>query len=170
MVNALSVSWPLAQRVVTDTFVSPDHQSIYIGVPVPRGYRRKRRRRRSSRETSDVDRSRRYSHHRHHEDSHYRDIDVEEGLTDSNEQSLQDINHTGESETQVHLFLLLWSLGCPQDILVSRSWQLVEKMWKVKILRVRSLFLCKLSRLLHQSSFEGSFKLSYYSLCTQREK
>ncbi|TWW60883.1 Electrogenic sodium bicarbonate cotransporter 4 [Takifugu flavidus] len=71
-----------------------DHQSIYIGVPVPRGYRRKRRRRRSSRETSDVDRSRRYSHHRHHEEGHYRDMDVEEGLIDSNEQSLQDLNHT----------------------------------------------------------------------------
>ena len=84
----------------TKTFASSDHQSIYIGVPVPRGYRRKRRRRRSSREASDVDRSRHYSQHRHHEDSRYRDVDVdmdvEEGLTDSNEQSLHQVNHTGE--------------------------------------------------------------------------
>ncbi|KAF3850513.1 hypothetical protein F7725_012285 [Dissostichus mawsoni] len=35
-----------------------DHQSIYIGVPVPPGYRRKRRRRRSSREAADMDRDR----------------------------------------------------------------------------------------------------------------
>ncbi|XP_030271605.1 electrogenic sodium bicarbonate cotransporter 4 isoform X2 [Sparus aurata] len=74
-----------------------DHQSIYIGVPVPRGYRRKRRRRRSSREASDMERdSRRYSHHRHHEheQDRYRDIDIEEGLMDSTEQGLQDINRT----------------------------------------------------------------------------
>ncbi|XP_044054032.1 electrogenic sodium bicarbonate cotransporter 4 isoform X2 [Siniperca chuatsi] len=71
-----------------------DHQSIYIGVPVPRGYRRKRRRRRSSREAADMDRDRRYSHHRRHEQDRYRDIDIEEGLMDSHEQSLQDINRT----------------------------------------------------------------------------
>ncbi|XP_031152418.1 electrogenic sodium bicarbonate cotransporter 4 isoform X1 [Sander lucioperca] len=68
-----------------------DHQSIYIGVPVPRGYRRKRRRRRSSREAANMDRDRRYSQNRHQGHNRYRDI--EEGL-DSNEQSLQDINHT----------------------------------------------------------------------------
>lgn len=83
-------------------FVSSDHQSIYIGVPVPRGYRRKRRRRRSSREASDMDRSRHCSQQRHHEDSRYRDVDVdvdvEDGLTDSNEQSLHHINHSGELE------------------------------------------------------------------------
>uniref|UniRef100_H3DNF4 Anion exchange protein n=1 Tax=Tetraodon nigroviridis TaxID=99883 RepID=H3DNF4_TETNG len=76
------------------TSASSDHQSIYIGVPVPRGYRRKRRRRRSSREASDMDRSRLYSQPRHQEDRRYRDMDVEEGLTDSNEQSLHHINHT----------------------------------------------------------------------------
>ncbi|XP_057687395.1 electrogenic sodium bicarbonate cotransporter 4 isoform X1 [Corythoichthys intestinalis] len=73
-----------------------DHQSIYIGVPVPRGYRRKRRRRRSSHD-SNTDRERRYSRHRHHEHdqyNQYRDIDMEEGLMDSREQSLQDINRT----------------------------------------------------------------------------
>lgn len=77
--------------------MSTDHQSIYIGVPVPRGYRRKRRRRRSSREASDMDRDRRYSHQRHQEHDRYRDIDIEEGLMDSTEQSLQDINRTGKS-------------------------------------------------------------------------
>ncbi|XP_035514348.1 electrogenic sodium bicarbonate cotransporter 4 [Morone saxatilis] len=41
-----------------------------------------------------MDRDRRYSHHRHHEHDRYRDIDIEEGLMDSNEQSLQDINRT----------------------------------------------------------------------------
>ncbi|XP_049906709.1 electrogenic sodium bicarbonate cotransporter 4 [Epinephelus moara] len=71
-----------------------DHQSIYIGVPVSRGYRRKRRRRRSSREAADMDRDRHYNHHRHQEHDNYRDIDIEEGLMDSNEQSLQDINRT----------------------------------------------------------------------------
>ncbi|XP_037114730.1 electrogenic sodium bicarbonate cotransporter 4 [Syngnathus acus] len=71
-----------------------DHQSIYIGVPVPRGYRRKRRRRRSSHDTSNTDRDRRYSHQRHHEADQYRDIDIEEGIMDSPDQSLQDINRT----------------------------------------------------------------------------
>ena len=46
--------------------------------------------------------SRRYSHHRHHEHEHeheqdrYRDIDIEEGLMDSTEQGLQDINRTSK--------------------------------------------------------------------------
>nr|XP_019949243.1 PREDICTED: electrogenic sodium bicarbonate cotransporter 4-like isoform X2 [Paralichthys olivaceus] len=71
-----------------------DHQSIYIGVPVPRGYRRKRRRRRSSREVADMERERHYSQHRHHEHDRYQDIDIEEGIIDSTEQSLQDINRT----------------------------------------------------------------------------
>lgn len=35
-------------------FVPADHQSIYIGVPVPRGYRRKRRRRHSSISSHDI--------------------------------------------------------------------------------------------------------------------
>ncbi|XP_051924159.1 electrogenic sodium bicarbonate cotransporter 4 isoform X2 [Hippocampus zosterae] len=70
-----------------------DHQSIYIGVPVPRGYRRKRRRRRSSHD-SNTDRDRRYSHRRQHEPDQYRDIDMEEGLMDSEDPSLQDINRT----------------------------------------------------------------------------
>ncbi|XP_038137900.1 electrogenic sodium bicarbonate cotransporter 4 [Cyprinodon tularosa] len=71
-----------------------DHQSVYIGVPVSRGLRRKRRRRRSSREAQDMDRDRHYSHSRHHGNDRYRDIDIEEGLMDSAEQSLQDINRT----------------------------------------------------------------------------
>ncbi|XP_034452293.1 electrogenic sodium bicarbonate cotransporter 4 [Hippoglossus hippoglossus] len=71
-----------------------DHQSIYIGVPVPQGYRRKRRRRRSSREAADMDRDRHYNQHRHREHDRYRDIDIEEGLMDSTEQSLPDINRT----------------------------------------------------------------------------
>ncbi|XP_068166370.1 electrogenic sodium bicarbonate cotransporter 4 [Antennarius striatus] len=69
-----------------------DPQSIYIGVPVPRGYRRKRRRRRSSRENVDVDRDRRFDQHRHQEP--YRDIDLEEGMMDSTEQSLQGVHRT----------------------------------------------------------------------------
>ncbi|XP_056147979.1 electrogenic sodium bicarbonate cotransporter 4 [Lampris incognitus] len=71
-----------------------DHQSIYIGVPVPRGYRRKRRRRRSSRDASDLDRDRRYSHHRHHEAERYREVDMEEGLVDPQDQNIPDINRT----------------------------------------------------------------------------
>ncbi|XP_053276677.1 electrogenic sodium bicarbonate cotransporter 4 [Pleuronectes platessa] len=71
-----------------------DHQSIYIGVPVPQGYRRKRRRRRSSREAADMDRDRHYSQHRPREHERYQDIDVEEGLMDSCEQILPDINRT----------------------------------------------------------------------------
>ncbi|CAL8248325.1 unnamed protein product [Merluccius merluccius] len=67
-----------------------DHQSIYIGVPVPRGYRRKRRRRRSSRETSDPERERHYSHqrplqqHQQHQDHerYERQLEVEEGLVE----------------------------------------------------------------------------------------
>uniref|UniRef100_A0A3P8XHT7 Anion exchange protein n=1 Tax=Esox lucius TaxID=8010 RepID=A0A3P8XHT7_ESOLU len=78
-----------------------DHQNVYIGVPVPRGYRRKRRRRRSAgaRELGDVERSdRHYDHHRHHDqdyDDRYRDIDIEEGLMDPHDlQVPQDINRT----------------------------------------------------------------------------
>nr|XP_057926058.1 electrogenic sodium bicarbonate cotransporter 4 isoform X3 [Doryrhamphus excisus] len=74
-----------------------DHQSIYIGVPVPQGYRRKRRRRRSSHDTANTDRDRLYGHHRHHDHDQYRDetsIDMEEGLMDLHDQSLQDINCT----------------------------------------------------------------------------
>ncbi|XP_043963828.1 electrogenic sodium bicarbonate cotransporter 4 [Gambusia affinis] len=71
-----------------------DHQSVYIGVPVSRGLRRKRRRRRSSREAQDMERDRHYGHNRHQDHDHYRDIDIEEGLMDSAEQSLQDINRT----------------------------------------------------------------------------
>ncbi|TNN77652.1 Electrogenic sodium bicarbonate cotransporter 4 [Liparis tanakae] len=69
-----------------------DHQSVYIGVPVPRGYRRKRRRRRSNRESDDTDRDRQYSQQRPQEHNRYGD--AEEGLLDSHEQSLQDINPT----------------------------------------------------------------------------
>lgn len=90
--------------------LSADHQSIYIGVPVPRGYRRKRRRRRSSREATDMDRDRRYSHHRHQEHDQYRDIDIEEGLMDTNDQSLLDIRRTSKSVTRRSMNLLkpLW--------------------------------------------------------------
>lgn len=90
--NGLCSSNNMGKNIFTD------HQSIYIGVPVSRGYRRKRRRRRSSREAPGSDRERRYSHHGHHD--RYRDIDVEEGLMDSAEQSLQDINRTGKCETR----------------------------------------------------------------------
>lgn len=89
------------------TSTSPDRQSIYIGVPVPRGYRRKRRRRRSSREASGVGRSRHQSQARDPEDGRYRDADLEEeGLTDSNEQSLHRVSHSGESRARGSL---LWT-------------------------------------------------------------
>ncbi|XP_075879143.1 electrogenic sodium bicarbonate cotransporter 4 [Nelusetta ayraudi] len=83
--------------------LSSEHQSIYIGVPVPRGYRRKRRRRRSSREGGDSDRDQRYGHQRRREpqqqqqqqqQQRYQEVELEEGLTDYNEQSLPDINRT----------------------------------------------------------------------------
>ncbi|CAL9708742.1 unnamed protein product [Knipowitschia caucasica] len=71
-----------------------DHQSIYIGVPVPRGYRRKRRRRRSSREGStDIERDRRHSH-RQQSDERYRGVDLEEGLMGSTDHSLADLSRT----------------------------------------------------------------------------
>uniref|UniRef100_A0AAX7VFI0 Anion exchange protein n=2 Tax=Astatotilapia calliptera TaxID=8154 RepID=A0AAX7VFI0_ASTCA len=41
-----------------------------------------------------MDRDRHYSHHRHQEHDRYTEIDMEEGLMDSAEQSLQDINRT----------------------------------------------------------------------------
>lgn len=44
-----------------------------------------------------MDRDRHYSHHRHQEHDRYREIDMEEGLMDSAEQSLQDINRTSKS-------------------------------------------------------------------------
>lgn len=94
------------------SILSSDHQSIYIGVPVARGYRRKRRRRRSSREAADTERDRRYSQRRRSEQERYEDIDMEEGLMDSNEQSLQDISCTGKSvaeEPQKHGMIQCWS-------------------------------------------------------------
>lgn len=75
-----------------------DHQSVYIGVPVSRGLRRKRRRRRSSREAQDLERDRHYGHNRQHDNDRYRDIDIEEGLMDSAELSLQDINRTSKTD------------------------------------------------------------------------
>uniref|UniRef100_A0A8C8K0D4 Anion exchange protein n=1 Tax=Oncorhynchus tshawytscha TaxID=74940 RepID=A0A8C8K0D4_ONCTS len=76
-----------------------DQQNIYIGVPVPRGYRRKRRRRRSAggREAADKERGdRHYDHHRHHDhDDRDRYRDLEEGLMDPHDlQVPQDINRT----------------------------------------------------------------------------
>lgn len=158
MVTAPSVSRPWAQRVCTATFLSPDHQSIYIGVPVPRGYRRKRRRRRSSREASDVDRSRRYSHHRHHEDGHYRDMDVEEGLTDSNEQSLQDLNHTGESGDlrspfSPPLSFRLRSGHLSVQMLMVKKWNY----WDPEVFSSANCFTRAWGH------FEGQFNFSYYS-------
>ncbi|KTG38143.1 hypothetical protein cypCar_00014949 [Cyprinus carpio] len=78
---------------------STDHQSIYIGVPAPRGYRRKRRRRRSSVLSHDADAERRlrHDHHRHeHYDCDDRDrYDLEAGGLDQPEHNLPpDINRT----------------------------------------------------------------------------
>uniref|UniRef100_A0A3Q1HTD9 Anion exchange protein n=1 Tax=Acanthochromis polyacanthus TaxID=80966 RepID=A0A3Q1HTD9_9TELE len=70
--------------------------------PVPRGYRRKRRRRRSSREAADMDRDRRYSHQRHHEHDHYRDIDIEEGLMDSAEQTAERLRYILSEDDDMH--------------------------------------------------------------------
>ncbi|KAM9744586.1 electrogenic sodium bicarbonate cotransporter 4 [Menidia menidia] len=94
-----------------------EHQSIYIGVPVSRGYRRKRRRRRSSRDGSGRDgsgrdgsgpeRERRFSHHRRHEAERYRDVDLEEGFVDSAAQSLQDIPRTAVSPAAERLRYIL---------------------------------------------------------------
>lgn len=82
------------QMSIKESHFPAEHQSIYIGVPVSRGYRRKHRRRRSNRETQDPDR--RYNQPRHHDQ--YGEIDMEEGLIDSAEQSLQDINRTSKLE------------------------------------------------------------------------
>ncbi|KAL2092456.1 hypothetical protein ACEWY4_012254 [Coilia grayii] len=80
-----------------------DHQSIYIGVPMPRGYRRKRRRRRSmsSRDSGDVERDRRYEHQQHlrhheHHDLDERDrYDMEAGSLDPQDHSLpSDLSRT----------------------------------------------------------------------------
>ncbi|KAF7661444.1 hypothetical protein LDENG_00261770 [Lucifuga dentata] len=68
-----------------------DHQSIYIGVPVPRGHRRKRRHRRSSHDAADIDSDR---HYRHHEHDRYRDADMEEGLMDHQDHNAQEIYRT----------------------------------------------------------------------------
>lgn len=45
-----------------------------------------------------MERDRHYGHNRHQDHDHYRDIDIEEGLMDSAEQSLQDINRTSKSD------------------------------------------------------------------------
>ncbi len=81
---------------------SIDQQSVYIGVPVPRGYRRKRRRRRSSVLSHDEDAERRlrHDHPRHeHYDCDDRDrYDLEAGGLDHSEHNLTpDINRTSES-------------------------------------------------------------------------
>lgn len=93
-----------------------DHQSIYIGVPVPRGYRRKRRRRRTSVLSHDADPERRlrHDHHRHeHYDCDDRDrYDLEaEGLDQPEHNLPPDINRTSESlissETELKSFKLV---------------------------------------------------------------
>ncbi|XP_052317718.1 electrogenic sodium bicarbonate cotransporter 4-like isoform X1 [Oncorhynchus keta] len=80
-----------------------DQQNIYIGVPVPRGYRRKRRRRRSAggHEAGNMESGdSHYDQHKQHDHEHddrdrYRDIDIEEGLVDQHDiQVPQDINRT----------------------------------------------------------------------------
>ncbi|XP_034026943.1 electrogenic sodium bicarbonate cotransporter 4 [Thalassophryne amazonica] len=71
-----------------------DHQSFYIGVPVPQGYRRKRRRRRSGHQVADRNRDRHYGHRRHYEQDQYREVDMEEGRVDPHEHSVYDINYT----------------------------------------------------------------------------
>uniref|UniRef100_A0A3P9J5L7 Anion exchange protein n=1 Tax=Oryzias latipes TaxID=8090 RepID=A0A3P9J5L7_ORYLA len=81
------------------------HQSIYIGLPVSRGYRRKRRRRRSSRDIPASDTERHRSHHGHHNQEHYREVDMEEGLMDSNEQSLHDISRTSPAAERLRYIL-----------------------------------------------------------------
>ncbi|XP_066513597.1 electrogenic sodium bicarbonate cotransporter 4 [Hoplias malabaricus] len=70
-----------------------DRQSIYIGVPVPRGYRRKRRRRHSSmssRDATDMERGSRHDHQRHeHYECDERDrYDLEAGSLDQQDHSL----------------------------------------------------------------------------------
>ncbi|KAI4890416.1 hypothetical protein NFI96_010798, partial [Prochilodus magdalenae] len=66
-------------------------ENIYIGVPVPRGYRRKRRRHRHTSRHDHSRSERHYDRHGHHtQEEHY---DPDDGGHDSNEQ-LSDINST----------------------------------------------------------------------------
>lgn len=91
-----------------------------------------------------MDRSRRYSHHRHHDDGHYRDMDVEEGLTDSNEQSLQDLNHTGESVDVKCPFSSPLGFRLRSGHLSVQMLVAGAKEVKSENIETRNLFLCKL--------------------------
>ncbi|XP_036381897.1 electrogenic sodium bicarbonate cotransporter 4 isoform X2 [Megalops cyprinoides] len=75
-----------------------DHKSIYIGVPVPRGYRRKRRHRRSmsSRDTGNGDRQERhYEHHRTQDTDEQERFLSDDGALNPQDQNLpSDISRT----------------------------------------------------------------------------
>ncbi|KAI1905386.1 hypothetical protein AGOR_G00015650 [Albula goreensis] len=66
-----------------------DHHSIYIGVPVPRSYRRKRRRRRSesSRDPGDGGRDHESHRHGHHDRDDRQRYDMDDEGVDPHDQS-----------------------------------------------------------------------------------
>ncbi|XP_053510276.1 electrogenic sodium bicarbonate cotransporter 4 isoform X2 [Ictalurus furcatus] len=69
-------------------FVPADHQSIYIGVPVPRGYRRKRRRRHSSISSHDITDIERGAHRNHQHLERYESEDTDRYDLEQTEHSL----------------------------------------------------------------------------------
>ncbi|GAA6109893.1 electrogenic sodium bicarbonate cotransporter 4 isoform X1 [Tachysurus ichikawai] len=80
-----------------------DHQSIYIGVPVPRGYRRKRRRRHSSISSHDVTDIERGAHRDHQHHDRYESEDTERYDMAQTEHSLQppEVSRTTEFSVKV---------------------------------------------------------------------
>lgn len=75
-----------------------DHQSNYIGVPVPRGYRRKRRRRHSSISSHDVTDIERGVHRDHQRHERYESEDTERYEMEQMEHSLHppEVSRTSE--------------------------------------------------------------------------
>ncbi|KAF5894115.1 electrogenic sodium bicarbonate cotransporter 4 isoform X1, partial [Clarias magur] len=73
-----------------------DHQSVYIGVPVPRGYRRKRRRRHSSMSSRDITDIERGVHHDRQRHERYESEDTERYGPEQTEHSLHppDVSRT----------------------------------------------------------------------------
>lgn len=79
-------------------FVPADHQSIYIGVPVPRGYRRKRRRRHSSISSHDITDIERGAHRNHQHLERYESEDTDRYDLEQTEHSLHppEVSRTSE--------------------------------------------------------------------------
>lgn len=89
-----TVNTSYLQNSNSQVFHSLVLESVYIGVPVPQGYRRKRRHHRHTSRHSHDREGRQKHHNRHEHQDREEPCDADEGEQDSNE--LSDINSASE--------------------------------------------------------------------------